>query len=422
MWGGIAPVTIAISIPDFAMPAIDPPARKPRIGTTRAEPEEEPPPALHVRLLWLPHAMPGTLFAALDVLRAADGIARLQRPGEHSGISWQVIGPSGRPLALPMPDVGEAPRPRRGAAASGEGRSLLLIPGVLTRHGPHLGELIEREPAVLKLLERHMAADGWVAASFNGMGYVAQLGLLDGARVGAPWMYQSWMARRFPRCDFSGDEPMGLHQRVFTCVAPGLQTEFMLRVLGHLHDADLAQAASRLLLPQPERQQLMPDLAAQRWLGPTADSPVYRARRWLQTHVGVPYRLADVARAAAVSERTLLRHFREVTGVTPLDYLHTLRVERAKTMLEVTLHGTETIAQACGYSDAAAFRRLFLRATGLSMSDYRARFALRAARRYWRVEPGGTETDGGEAEGEGEREGQSARRAGSRRPPKPSRR
>jgi len=52
------------------------------------------------------------------------------------------------------------------------------------------------------------------------------------------------------------------------------------------------------------------------------------------------------------------------------------------------------VAEACGYSDAAAFRRLFQRATGMSMSSYRARFALRSQRRYWRVEdmprPAGT--------------------------------
>ena len=43
-------------------------------------------------------------------------------------------------------------------------------------------------------------------------------------------------------------------------------------------------------------------------------------------------------------------------------------------------------ARSCGYSDAAAFRRLFQRIAGMSMSDYRARFALRARRRYWRME------------------------------------
>ena len=110
-----------------------------------------------------------------------------------------------------------------------------------------------------------------------------------------------------------------------------------------------------------------------------------RAAR-LQAHVGEPYRLRAVAEAAAVSERTLLRHFRQVTGRTPLDYLHMLRVERARMLLEVTLHGTQSIAEACGYSDAAAFRRLFARAMQMSMSEYRQRFALRTRRRYWRME------------------------------------
>jgi len=371
----------------------------PEVGPLPAT--DRPGPELHVRLLWLPHAMPGSLFAALDVLRTASGIAQLQRPGRDCGLSWQVIGETGRALPMPVPGLA---RPRRRSRAAqrtaertaeraverppqhGEAHSLLVIPGVMARNAPHLGELFEQQRATLRMVERHAQAGGWIAASFNGIAYAAEAGLLDGARIGAPWLYQSWMARRYPLCDFTHDEPMGVHGRVFHSVAPALQTEFMLRVLGHLHDPDLAQASARVLLLQSERQQLTPALTAQRWLTPTADSPVFRAKRWLQDHIGAPYRLADVARAAAVSERTLLRHFRQVTGVTPLAYLHALRIERAKTLLEVSLHGTQAIAEACGYSDAATFRRLFQRATGMSMSHYRARYALRARRRYWRVE------------------------------------
>lgn len=341
------------------------------------------PTPLHVRLLWLPEAMPGTLFAALDVLQTAAGVARLQRPDGPDTLTWQLVGANGR--ALPMPLPGMAPQGRPPTRASGA-RALVVIPGLMARSAPHLGELAGSHTTALRMLERHAGAGGWIAATYSGMICPLLLGLLDGERTGAPWMYQSWMARRFPQCDFSSDEPMGLAARVFTCVAPALQTEFMLRVLGHLHDPDLAQAVSRLLLYQQERQQRVPDLVSQQWLGKTADSPVYRAISWLQTHVGEPYRLAAVAEAAAVSERTLLRHFRQVTGLSPLDYLHTLRVERASMLLEVSLHGTQAIAEACGYSDAAAFRRLFQRATGMTMSDYRTRFALRTRRRYWRME------------------------------------
>jgi transcriptional regulator GlxA family with amidase domain len=336
---------------------------------------------LHVRLLWLPQALPGTLFAALDVLRAAAQVAELQRPGQARTLSWQIVSATGRSMPSPFAHASGRRAPRRPPA-----QSLLLIPALAADNAPQLGETVERATAALRLVERHAQAGGWVAACSSGMVVLAELGLLDGQRVAAPWVYQSWLARRYPRADFSADESMGAVGRLFTCIAPSLATEFVLRVLGHLHDPDLAQACSQVLLHQPLRQQLTPSLVASQWITRTADSPVYRAMQWLQAHVDQPYRLAPVAEAAAASERTLLRHFRHVTGMTPLDYLHHLRIERAKMLLEVTLHGINGIAEACGYSDTASFRRLFHRETGMSLSEYRSRYTLRARRAHWRVE------------------------------------
>lgn len=361
------------------------PTGRPNIAIPNANPATMPPRAapLHVKLLWLPDAMPGTLFSALDVLHTAVGVAQLQQPGAPPQLTWEIVGGNGRALPVPLPGL-SASATRRGAPRHAQ--VLVVVPGLMAASAPHLGEIVAADVVTQRMLARHADAGGWIAAIYSGMVFPLMIGQLDGARCGAPWMFQSWLAQRFPACDMSSDEPMGLHERVFHCVAPAMQTEFMLRVLGHLHDPDLAQTVSRLLLPQQERQQWVPELVSQRWLGKTADSPVYRAIGWLQAHVGEPYRLEAVAQAAAVSERTLLRHFRQVTGRSPLDYLHMLRVERARMLLEVTLHGTQAIAEACGYSDAAAFRRLFQRAMQMSMSEYRARFALRTRRRYWRVE------------------------------------
>ena len=341
---------------------------------------------LHVRLLWLPQALPGTLFAALDVLRVAAQVAALQRPGSPRELSWQIVSAGGRAMPSPFsPPRSTKPEGRR-VPRRPPAQSLLLIPALAADNAPHLGETVARATTALRLVERHAQAGGWVAACGGGIVVPAELGLLDGHRVAAPWVYQSWMGRRYPRCDFSADDSMGTAGRVFTCVAPASMTEFMLRVLGHLHDPDLAQASSQVLLHQPLRQQLTPTLVASQWITKTSDSPVYRAMQWLQANVDKPYRLAPVAAAAAASERTLLRHFRQVTGMTPLDYLHHLRIERAKMLLEVTLHGVPGIAEACGYSDTASFRRLFQRKTGMSLSEYRSRYTLRARRPHWRVE------------------------------------
>ncbi|VEB42565.1 L-rhamnose operon transcriptional activator rhaR [Chromobacterium violaceum] len=71
--------------------------------------------------------------------------------------------------------------------------------------------------------------------------------------------------------------------------------------------------------------------------------------------------------------------------MTPLDYLHKLRVERAKLLLEVTTLDLAGIMEQCGYDDPSAFRRLFRRQTGLTPTAYRRAYALRASRQRWRA-------------------------------------
>ncbi|MGH8806542.1 MAG: GlxA family transcriptional regulator [Noviherbaspirillum sp.] len=339
---------------------------------------------LHVNLLWLPDAMHGTLLGAVDVLRTAAGILRLRQPDSPCALSWRILTPAGRTVALPdtVPSEYASGRVRK----VDPGYTLLFVPALHAHNAPHVGDIADRSKAVLNMLEQHASAGGWIATMYTSLIFPARLGLLDGARVGAPWAYQSWFAGEFPHYDFSGSEPIASHGRLFNCMVPALQTEFMLTMLGHLLDPQLAQACANVLLYQPRRQQLTPEMVEQKWLTRTADSPVYRAMQWLQTHLEQPYRLAAVADAAATSERTLLRHFRQVVGMTPLDYLHGLRIERAKMLLEATLHDTHAIAAACGYADAASFRRLFRRAAGMSPTQYRERFALRSRRQRWRVE------------------------------------
>ena len=52
----------------------------------------------------------------------------------------------------------------------------------------------------------------------------------------------------------------------------------------------------------------------------------------------------------------------------------------------MTLESVPSIAVACGYADPAAFRRIFVRYTGMAPGEYRKRHALRAPRRRWRVD------------------------------------
>jgi hypothetical protein len=76
----------------------------------------------------------------------------------------------------------------------------------------------------------------------------------------------------------------------------------------------------------------------------------------------------------------LKRRFARATGVAPLEYVQTLRLEEAKHALETTTAPVEAVANDVGYEDASFFGRLFRRKVGLTPAQYRKRFrSLRLA-------------------------------------------
>ena len=57
-----------------------------------------------------------------------------------------------------------------------------------------------------------------------------------------------------------------------------------------------------------------------------------------------------------------------------MEYIHTLRLEEAKQMLEAGDLPVEAVANEVGYEDASFFGRLFRRKVGLTPAQYRKRF------------------------------------------------
>jgi transcriptional regulator GlxA family with amidase domain len=85
-----------------------------------------------------------------------------------------------------------------------------------------------------------------------------------------------------------------------------------------------------------------------------------------------------MAAAAELERRTFLRRFAKATGMTPIEYCRTVRIARARELLEGGNTPQKEIAQSLGYKDVASFARVFRKITGLAPGAYRKRFALNA--------------------------------------------
>ncbi|MGZ5316776.1 MAG: helix-turn-helix domain-containing protein, partial [Solirubrobacterales bacterium] len=84
----------------------------------------------------------------------------------------------------------------------------------------------------------------------------------------------------------------------------------------------------------------------------------------------------EMVARSGLAERTFKRRFKQATTHTPIEYVQRVRVERAKRLLETSRVPVERISWGVGYEDAASFRRLFKRTTGLAPGDYRRRFGM----------------------------------------------
>ncbi len=106
---------------------------------------------------------------------------------------------------------------------------------------------------------------------------------------------------------------------------------------------------------------------------PAGREAVERARAFMEEHCGERITLERVAGEAGLSKSALLRAFAREKGVTPYNYLESLRIGEAKKLLEQGVPPAEA-ALRTGFSDQSHFTNYFSRFIGLSPGAYREIF------------------------------------------------
>lgn len=95
--------------------------------------------------------------------------------------------------------------------------------------------------------------------------------------------------------------------------------------------------------------------------------------RFIEDNLHRPLSREDIANYLGISERTLTRMMRAVTGETLLERLERLRIARACKLLTETAATIRTVSDLVGFSNASYFCRRFHRAVGATPAEYRAK-------------------------------------------------
>lgn len=98
---------------------------------------------------------------------------------------------------------------------------------------------------------------------------------------------------------------------------------------------------------------------------------VEEALKQMHRSYASPLSPGDYARRAGMSQSGFCHRFRRETGVSPGQYLQTLRLNSAKELLNSTKLSISEIAAQVGYTDPLYFSRLFCQREGTSPTEYR---------------------------------------------------
>jgi AraC-like DNA-binding protein/ligand-binding sensor protein len=106
------------------------------------------------------------------------------------------------------------------------------------------------------------------------------------------------------------------------------------------------------------------------------DSPIVsRAKDYVASHQSEPIKLVQIARALNVSTFHFCRMFKQTTGLTFVDYLSRVRIEKAKILLYDNGLRVSEIAYEVGFQTITHFNRIFRKLVGYSPTEYRSKLA-----------------------------------------------
>lgn len=107
------------------------------------------------------------------------------------------------------------------------------------------------------------------------------------------------------------------------------------------------------------------------WLRALADEQLDPALRLMHADPDRPWRLEELAHAAAMSRTSFALRFRQAVGVPPLTYLLNWRMSLAAKALRQDETPVAVVARDVGYTSESAFSNAFKRVMGVAPRHYR---------------------------------------------------
>ena len=229
-------------------------------------------------------------------------------------------------------------------------------------------------PAALDALASCHARGKRVVSICTGAFALAAAGILDGRRAATHWRHADELAASYPLVSVDRDVLFVDEGSVLSSAGVCCGIDLCLHIVRGDLGAKVANQVARGIVAAPHRHGGQSQFIDRALPSAGAAASLAASREWALGRLDEPLTVRVLARHAGVSERTFARRFVAETGVTPLQWLLSARVDLARELLESGELSVDQIASRCGLGSPANLRLRFRRVVGASPSEYRRAF------------------------------------------------
>ncbi len=245
---------------------------------------------------------------------------------------------------------------------------LLVTPAVVCgfKAPQQVVDVVQSHPALGHIAALH-AAGSALAAACTGTFFLAEAGVLDGLVATTSWWLGPAFRRRYTAVRLDESQTLARDGRVTTAGAAFAHIDLALSIVQQ-ESPVLAGLVTRYLVigdrPSQAIFAVLSHLAG-------SDPAMTAFERWVRDHIANPLQISGVAAAIGVSERTLQRTTAAVLGMSPIDFVHEIRLDEATFLLRTTNQTVDAVAAAVGYQNTSTLRALARRRRGTTISALR---------------------------------------------------
>lgn len=221
------------------------------------------------------------------------------------------------------------------------------------------------------------AKGGAVASFCTGAFILAATGLLNGRPATTHVNAGGHFAQLFPEVVLRADAVVTGQDRVYTSGGATNTFHLLMLLLEVYCSKEIAVRAAKMFSIDMDRNR-------QTYFGSFlphenhTDDLVKKAQQEIRRNFNKANTIEEIISSVPASRRNLARRFKQVTGITPIEYLQKTRIEAAKQLLEQQRHTITEVMLESGYNDQKTFRTLFKRNVGMTPKMYREKFSGQA--------------------------------------------